>query len=72
MKFKIGDITTQVWAGDLVHDCVFLAYLDNGGMLFYDLASEVFRYAFWQAEENGKFTLNGWKYNKNPAKLINN
>ena len=69
MKFKIGDRTKSVWAGDIVSECEFLAYLDNGGMLFYDITFKIFRYVFWQAEDNGKFILNGWKCSSIPSTL---
>lgn len=70
MEFKIGQKTNNVWSGDLVRECEFIAYLDRGaGMLFYDIDSRCFRYVFWQYM-NGKFILNGWKCAKTVSELI--
>lgn len=45
-EFKIGEKTKEIWAGDLVTECEFLAKLGNGQMLFYDIEYKCFRRVF--------------------------
>lgn len=70
MKFKMGDITDKVWAGDLIHKCEFICYLEFGKMLFYDINSKCFRLVFWEFDRIEP-TLNGWKCANTISELIN-
>lgn len=62
MKFKRGDVTKEVWAGDLVCECEYIDNLGEGRMRFYDRTSKCFRCVFWEYDDKDKkFILNGWK-----------
>ena len=54
--FKHGDITEDVWAGDLVTKCEFIDDLGLGLMLFRDTTFGGYRAVY--RETNG--VLNGW------------
>lgn len=70
MKFKMGDITDKVWAGDLIHKCEFICYLESEKMLFYDINSRCFRLVFWEFDKEIPI-LNGWKCAGTISELIN-
>lgn len=70
MKFKLGDKTDKVGSGDLVTTCVFMAQLDYGKMLFYDLTFKCFRLVYWEEQEDGKCILNGWRSADDPSLLL--
>lgn len=70
-RFKPGDKTRKIWAGDLVSECVFLQYLSEGKMLFYDLKFKCFRSVYWEKSDiGGIFTLNGWTVSSDPSDLL--
>ncbi len=68
MKFKKGDITDKVWAGDFVAKCEFIDYLPLGLMLFYDKTFKCFRRVYWEYYDK-KFILNGWDCASSPSKF---
>lgn len=70
-KFEIGDRTTDVWHGDLITECVFLANLPFGQMLFYDIQSKVFRRVFIDVDDNGNPYMDGWTCAECPSELFN-
>jgi len=67
-NFKLGDKTTDVWAGDIVTECEYLADLGQGRMLFYDIKFKCFRRVF--REPHGKAILNGWDVADRPSKFL--
>jgi len=67
-KFKLGDKTKKVWAGDIVTECEFICDLDRGNMLFYDTKFKCFSRVF--QEPYGKQILNGWDCADKPSELI--
>ena len=69
-KFKIGDKTKDIWAGDLVSECEYLGNLKKGRMLFYDVTFKCFRSTFIEIDEDGKPYLDGWKCADRPSKLL--
>jgi len=69
-QFKLGDRTKDVWAGDLVSECEYIADLGYGTMLFYDIKFKCFRKVFWHRLEDGKFILNGWNCANCPSELL--
>ena len=69
-KFEIGESTTDIWCGDFVTKCEFLANLGNGQMLFYDVNDKCFRKVFIEVDEDGKPYMNGWKCESKPSKLL--
>ena len=68
-KFKLGDKTRDIWSGDIVSDCEYLADLGEGRMLFYDTTCKCFRRVFIDATD-GILGLNGWKCTNKPSKLL--
>jgi hypothetical protein len=68
-KFKVGDKTKDIWAGDIVSECEFLADLGEGRMLFYDVTCKCFRRVFIEVND-GKPYMNGWKCGSKPSKLV--
>ena len=56
IPFKRGDITKDVWAGDLVSTCEFIDDIGMGLMLFHDKTFGGYRAV--HREKNG--VLNGW------------
>lgn len=69
-KFKLGDKTTDVWAGDIVTECEYLGDLGQGRMLFYDTRFKCFRRVFIVVDEDGKPYMNGWDCAKKPSELL--
>ena len=67
--FKFGQITQEIWMGDLVSECEYLGELGEGRMLFYDKSYKCFRCVYWEKNENGEFVLNGWKCADAPSKF---
>lgn len=55
-KFKIGDITEEIWCGDIVTKCEFIKKLGLGLMLFKECDSGTYRLVY--RERDG--SLNGW------------
>ena len=73
--FKPGDVTEDVWSGDIVNECEFIRYLDHGMMLFYSRTTKCFVRAFWETwdDEDGEkpeVILNGWECAESPSKFI--
>lgn len=68
-KFKLGDKTKDVWAGDIVSTCEYIADLGQGRMLFYDTDNKCFRRVFIQMED-GEPCLNGWDCASKPSQLL--
>lgn len=68
-EYKLGDITREVWSGDIVSDCEFLMKLKNGRLLFYDHLAKVFRSAYYEVFEN-ELILNGWDCCENIKPLL--
>ncbi len=68
-KFKLGEKTNKVWAGDFVSECEFLADLGEGRMLFYDTTAKCFRRVFIEFDE-GQPYMNGWNCANKPSKLL--
>jgi hypothetical protein len=68
-KFKIGDKTTDIWAGGLVSTCEYLGELGQGRMLFYDVTFKCFRRVFIEVND-GEPMLNGWDAASRPSKLL--
>jgi hypothetical protein len=69
-KFKLGDKTKDVWAGDIVTNCEYLGDLGQGRMLFYDTWFKCFRRVFIFVDENGEPYMNGWNCYSKPSKLL--
>lgn len=70
----MGDMTRDVWSGDIVTDCEFIARVDTNAMLahtflFFDHTFNCFRRAFWE-KVDGQFVLNGWKCGKTVKELL--
>lgn len=70
-KFTVGEKTTNIWCGDVVTECEFLADLESGQMLFYDVKSKCFRKVFIDVSPEGEPYMNGWNCESKPSKLIN-
>jgi len=68
-KFKLGDKTRDVWAGDLVSTCEYLGDLGQGRMLFYDVTFKCFRRVFIFVQD-GIPHMNGWDCSDQPSKLL--
>ena len=68
-KFKLGDKTKDIWSGDLVSECEFIADLGEGRMLFYDIKDQSFRRVFIEFDGKRPY-MNGWKCAKKPSELI--
>jgi hypothetical protein len=68
-KFKLGEKTRDVWAGDLVHECEYIADMGQGRMLFYDIKNKCFRRVFLEMS-HGKVCMNGWDCSDSPSKLM--
>lgn len=68
-KFKVGEVTEDIWSGDIVSKCEFLADLGEGHMLFYDTTFKCFRKTFI-AVDDGEPYLNGWNCDSKPSKLV--
>lgn len=68
-KFEVGDKTKDIWSGDLVSECVFLANIGQGRMLFYDETFKCFRRVFIEMCD-GEPCLNGWDCASKPSKLL--
>jgi len=70
--FKPGDMTNEVWSGDVVTDCEYIRSLGRGAHLFYDHTILCFRRVFWDvyATKAGhpSFVLNGWENSNTPFK----
>ena len=69
-KFKVGEVTEDVWSGDFVAKCEFLANLGQGQMLFYDTTFKCFRKVFIEVDDDGKPYMNGWNCASKPSKLL--
>ncbi len=69
-RFKLGDVTDKVWAGDLIIYCEFISYLNDGSMIFYDTTSKCFRRAYL-ARNGAELILDGWQCSQNLSGLIN-
>lgn len=69
-KFKLGDKTEDVWAGDIVTKCEYLADLGQGRMLFYDTRFKCFRRVFIVVDKDGEPYLNGWDCAGKPSDLL--
>jgi hypothetical protein len=70
-KFKIGESTKDIWCGDLVTECEFLADLGQGQMLFYDIKGKSFRRVYIAVnEDDGEPYMDGWNCAKKPSELI--
>ncbi len=69
-RFKLGERTDEVWAGDLVTDCEFIADVGQGRMVFYDRGYRCFRLAFWETDGEGWVRLNGWACNPSLSGLF--
>lgn len=65
-EFKFGDITDQVWCGDIVTKCEFIQILPNKRLLFWDYTFKCFRYCYWEVLHN-EFILNGWDCSAGPS-----
>lgn len=71
--FKPGDITEDVWSGDIVTKCEFIRYLDHGMMLFYNGTTKCFVRAFWEAVDDDEEVitlLNGWDCSSTVSEYI--
>lgn len=69
--FKPGDVTKDVWCGDLVTECEFIRYLAQGSMLFYDRTFKCFRRAFWDTSlPDGEPILNGWDCDTSSSRYL--
>lgn len=70
-KFEVGEITEDVWSGDIVSKCEFLANLGQGQMLFYDTTAKCFRKVFIAVDEDsGEPYMDGWNCASKPSKLL--
>ena len=69
-KFKLGEKTKDIWSGDIVSECEFLADLGEGRMLFYDTDDKSFRRVFVEMDDDGRPYMNGWKCAKKPSELV--
>ena len=70
-KFEVGESTEDIWCGDIVTKCEFLANVGNGQMLFYDVMDKSFRKVFIEVDDhNGKPYMNGWNCASRPSKLL--
>jgi len=69
-KFKLGDKTTDIWCGDIVTECEFIANLKCGLMLFYDTTDKSFRRVFIEVDDDGHPYMNGWDCASKPSKLL--
>ena len=69
-KFKVGETTKNIWSGDIVTECEFVADLGRGQMLFYDKTFKCFRKTFVEVDDDGKPYLNGWDCADRPSKLV--
>lgn len=69
-KFEVGESTEDIWCGDIVTRCEFLADLGQGQMLFYDVKDKCFRKVFIDVTEDGEPYMNGWNCAGKPSKLI--
>jgi hypothetical protein len=69
-KFNIGDITRDVWAGDIVSTCEYLGELGQGRMLFWDVTAKCFRRVFIAVHDDGTPYMNGWDCDTRPSKLL--
>ena len=69
-KFKVGEATENIWCGDIVTKCEFLADLGSGQMLFYDVNDKSFRKVFIEVDDDGKPYMNVWNCASKPSKLL--
>lgn len=69
-KFEVGDKTRNIWSGDLVSECVFLANIGQGRMLFYDETFKCFRRVFIEVDDDGRPYMNGWNCASKPSTLL--
>lgn len=70
-RFKIGDTTPNVWAGDFVTVCEYLGDLGQGRMLFWDVQNKCFRRVFVELTgEDDRPVLNGWDCANRPSELL--
>lgn len=69
-KFKLGDKINDVWAGDLVTECEFVAEMGQGRMLFYDTKFKCFRRVYITVDKDGKPYMNGWDCGSKPSDLL--
>ena len=74
-RFKPGDITKDIWSGDIVTECEFIQYLDHGTMLFHNKTARCFVRAFWEVMDDGMgkpiTVLNGWDCSSDAGSFIN-
>lgn len=68
-KFKLGNKTKDIWAGDLVTECEYLGELGQDRMLFYDTKFKCFRRVFIEMT-HGEPVLSGWDCADRPSKLL--
>lgn len=66
--YKPGEITTDVWCGDLVVELEFIKYLSRGHLLFFNPESKRFHRAYYEVIGRD-FVLNGWESAVSPAQL---
>jgi len=66
---KLGDRTKEIWVGDIVVECEYIADLGQGRMLFYDITTKCFRRVYFELYE-GNAILNGWDCAKTVQELL--
>jgi hypothetical protein len=71
-RFKLGDKSDVVWAGELVHECEFITYLPKGQMIWYDLQDQCFRKVYCELVDikSLKASLNGWECANSISELL--
>ena len=69
-NFKLGERTSDVWAGDIVTICEYIANIGQGRMLFWDINNKCFRRVFIELYSDGTPILNGWDCATCPSKLL--
>ena len=70
-RFKLGDKTKNIWSGDLVSECEFICYLEDGHkMLFYDVTYKCFRRVFSELSDSGEYIMNGWNCSDRMSELL--
>ena len=68
-KFELGEKPKDIWSGDLVSECEFLADIGEGRMLFYDTTFKCFRKVFIAFDAKRPY-MNGWNCAARPSKLL--
>ena len=68
-NFKFGEKTTNIYSGDIVSTCEFVADLGKGRLLFWDVTFKCFRRTKVRRGD-GELYLDGWDCESRPSKFV--